>query len=131
MVPAPMTPTFDPVEPFLSQVPVNRRRVMSEARHHARIVRGRSLKLFGDDAGPLRYCATEGLDHALAREESRRRTVANGMYVASLHPLERERLGLEIELCITRNKFIGCHEGERLASRMAALSRRIAEIEAA
>lgn len=126
------SPTFDPVEPFLAQVPVNRSRVMSEALHFARKSRRLEKKLFGDQAASLRYCATEGMTEAMAREESRRRTIANGMYVKSLPWLEQERFALETELYLLRDKFVGCHmnERERIAEKMAGLTRRIAEIEA-
>lgn len=125
-------PSFDPVEPFMQQVPVNRSRVMAEARHFARKSRRLKKKLFGDQAASLRYCAIEGMTEALEREESRRRIVANGLYVKSLPWPEQERLALETELFLLRNKFIGCHanERERMASKMAGIAERIAEIDA-
>jgi hypothetical protein len=105
---------------------------MSEARDFARKSRKLEKKLFGDQAASLRYCATEGMTEAMAREESRRRTIANSMYIESLPWLERERINCETKLYLLRTKFIGCHmlERERIAEKMAGLAERIAEIEA-
>jgi hypothetical protein len=122
-------PTFDPIESFLAQVPVNRSRVMSEARHFARKSRKLEKKLFGGQAASLRYCATEGMSEAMAREESRRRSIANSMYINSLPLPEREKIRLETEFYLLRTKLIGCHmlERERIEKKMAELAERIVE----
>lgn len=124
-------PTFDPIAPFLDAVPVDGRTIMIEALHFARQDRQLSKRLFGDAAKTIFECVVEGMAYAVQREEARRHNKANAAYAASLHPLERERRALDLELTLLRDKLLGAHinERSRITSRMAAYSARIAEIE--
>jgi hypothetical protein len=125
-----VTPTFDPIAPFLDAIPVDGRTVLREAIRFARNERRMQVRLFSKGAKSIFECAVEGLAAANAREESRRRNQAASAWTASLDPLERERVALELEMTLLRDKLIGSHawDRERITSRMAAYSRRLAEI---
>lgn len=123
----------DPLEPFLEAIPYDRARVLSEARQFARYERKAQLRLFGRGAASLFECAKAGMDQALSREEIRRRNQALPAYHASMHPLERERKALEIEVWRLSDKLLG--EGWPDARRfyrekIAAYQARLSEIAA-
>lgn len=128
-----MAPSFHPVEAFMDAIPVDGRTVMREAIHAARIERRMQVRNFGARAKSLFECAKFGMDYALERDTSRRATKANAAWVASMDPLERERVALELEMSLLRNKVLGKRgfERDRIYQRMAAYSKRLAEIAAA
>jgi hypothetical protein len=110
------TPTIDPLAQFVDAIPVNWPVVIGEAANYRR-----------QDYSPL-----DCWRFALDRDYARRVRVATPRWEATQHPLERERVALELEMTLLRDKLIGAHpwDRERYTARMAAYSRRLAEIEA-
>lgn len=132
-MPVRAAPSFDPLAPFLDAVPVDRHTVMSDALKFARQERQMQIKLFGAGAKSIFESVMEGMAYAVQREDVRRHNKANAAYTASLHPLERERRALELEMTLLRDKMLGITWPDHrrfVQEKMRVYSARLAEIDA-